>query len=162
LVTGNDGLWHERRLGGGGEIEMNAAAHESDADRRRHRRDLLASERNAEALYARLAEADSGERREIFEELAGIEHRHAARWEAKLRDAGVEVPPPERPSLRTRLLSAAARRLSTQTVLPMIERAERADAGVYDRARRAGYGRGRAPARPHPGQAARGRQARSA
>ncbi|WP_127358327.1 ferritin family protein [Actinacidiphila soli] len=114
-------------------VEMNAAAHESEADRRRHRRDLLASERNAEALYARLAEADSGERREIFEELAGIEHRHAAHWEAKLR-SGAEVPPPRRPSLRTILLSAAARRLSTQTVLPMIERAERADAGVYDRA----------------------------
>jgi VIT1/CCC1 family predicted Fe2+/Mn2+ transporter len=108
-------------------------AGESDSDRRRHWRDLLASERDAEALYSRLAEADSGERRKIFEELAAIEHRHAAHWETKLRDAGVEVPPPGRPSLRTRLLSAVARRLSTQTVLPMIERAERSDAGVYDR-----------------------------
>ncbi|MDX6311738.1 MAG: vacuolar iron transporter family protein [Streptomyces sp.] len=112
---------------------MTKAAHESDADRRRHWRDLLASERDAEALYTRLAEADSGERRKIFEELASIEHKHAAHWEAKLRDAGAEIPPPGRPSLRTRLLSAAARRLSTQTILPMIERTERADAGVYDR-----------------------------
>jgi len=106
---------------------------ESDADPRRHWRDLLASERDAETLYSRLAEAESGERRKIFEELASIEHKHAAHWEAKLRDAGAEVPPPGRPSLRTRLLSTAARRLSTQTVLPMIERAERSDAGVYDR-----------------------------
>ena len=108
-------------------------AAESDTDRRRHWRDLLASERDAEALYSRLAEADSGERRQIFEELASIEHRHAAHWEGKLRDAGAEVPPPGRVSLRTRLLGAVAQRLSTQTVLPMIERAERSDAGVYDR-----------------------------
>ncbi|MFB7667654.1 hypothetical protein ACFC1R_27635 [Kitasatospora sp. NPDC056138] len=40
---------------------------ESDADRLRHRRDLLASERDAEALYSRLAEAESGERRKIFD-----------------------------------------------------------------------------------------------
>ena len=106
---------------------------ESAAERIRHWRDLLASERDAEALYSRLAEAESGERRKIFEELAEVEHKHAAHWAAKLRDAGAEVPQPGLPSLRTRLLGAAARRLSTQTVLPMIERAERADAGVYDR-----------------------------
>ena len=136
---------------------------DSEADRVRHWRELLASERDAETLYSRLAETESGERRKIFEELAGIEHKHAAHWEAKLRAAEAEVPPPGRPSLRTRLLSTAARRLSTQTILPMIERAERSDAGVYDRPRRgAGHGRGRARPRPHAGQAHRGRQARSA
>lgn len=95
-------------------------------------RDLLASERDAAALYARLAEAETGERRKILEELADVERRHAAHWERKLTDAGATVPPPGRPSLRTRMLAAAARRLSAQAVLPMIERAERADAGVYD------------------------------
>lgn len=104
----------------------------SDADKVRHWRELLASERDAEALYSRLAEAETGERRAIFEELAGIEHKHAAHWAAKLEEAGADVPPPGRPSLRTRVLSASARRLSTQAILPMIERAERADAGVYD------------------------------
>jgi VIT1/CCC1 family predicted Fe2+/Mn2+ transporter len=95
-------------------------------------RELLASERDAEAMYAGLAASEQGERRAIFEELASIEHRHAAHWESKLRAAGEPVPSPGRPSLRTRLIGLAARRLSTQAVLPMIERAERADAGVYD------------------------------
>ncbi|HVT68633.1 MAG TPA: VIT1/CCC1 transporter family protein [Trebonia sp.] len=95
-------------------------------------RELLESERDAAALYARLAEAETGERQEIFRELAATELRHAAHWTAKLRSAGAEVPPAGKPSLRTRLLGAAAGRLSVQTVLPLIERAEHADAGMYD------------------------------
>src|SRR5215813_8413544 len=95
-------------------------------------RELLASERDAAALYSRLAEAETGERQQIFRELATIELGHAAHWESRLRSAGAEVPAAGRPSLRTRLLGAAAGRLSVQTVLPLIERAERADAGVYD------------------------------
>jgi vacuolar iron transporter family protein len=95
-------------------------------------RDLLASERDAASLYSRLAEAETGERQQIFRDLASIELRHAAHWESKLRSAGAEVPAPGRPSLRTRLLGAAGARLSVQAVLPMIERAERADAGTYD------------------------------
>jgi VIT1/CCC1 family predicted Fe2+/Mn2+ transporter len=95
-------------------------------------RDLLASEREAAALYSRLAEAETGERQEIFRELAETELRHAAHWASKLRSAGAAVPARGKPSLRTRLLGAAASRLSVRTVLPLIERAERADAGVYD------------------------------
>lgn len=95
-------------------------------------RELLASERDAAALYARLAEAETGERQEIFQELAETERRHAEHWSAKLRAAGAEVPAPGKPSVRTRLLGAAADRLSVRTVLPLIERAERADAGMYD------------------------------
>lgn len=93
---------------------------------------LLASERDAAVLYSQLGEAETGERKEIFRELADMERKHAAHWEAKLREAGAEVPPPGRPSLRTRLLGSAARQMSTRTVLPLIERAERADASVYD------------------------------
>ena len=95
-------------------------------------RELLASERDAAALYSRLAEAETGERQEIFRELATIERGHAAHWESQLREAGAEVPAPGRPGMRTRLLGAAADRLSVGTVLPLIERAERADAGLYD------------------------------
>jgi vacuolar iron transporter family protein len=95
-------------------------------------RELLASERDAAALYSRLAEGETGERQQIFRDLAGIELGHAAHWESKLRSAGAEVPAPGRPSLRTRLLGAVAGRLSTQAVLPLIEQAERADAGMYD------------------------------
>jgi VIT1/CCC1 family predicted Fe2+/Mn2+ transporter len=95
-------------------------------------RDLLSSERDAAALYARLAAAETGERRKIFEELAAIERRHAGHWESKLHAAGATVPAQRRPSLRTRLIGLAARRLSTAAVLPLIERSERADAGMYD------------------------------
>ncbi|HYZ37222.1 MAG TPA: VIT1/CCC1 transporter family protein [Pseudonocardiaceae bacterium] len=95
-------------------------------------RGLLSSERDAAALYARLAAAETGERRKIFEELAAIERRHAGHWESKLRAAGATVPAQRRPSLRTRLIGLAARRLSTAAVLPLIERSERADAGMYD------------------------------
>ena len=103
-----------------------------DTESARRWRALLASERDAAVLYSRLAEAESGERQQIFRELADIERKHAAHWEGKLRAAGVAVPPPGKPSLRTRLLGIAARQLSTGTVLPLIERAERADASVYD------------------------------
>ena len=95
-------------------------------------RDMLASERDAAALYSRLADAETGERQEIFRELASIELKHAAHWEAKLREAGADVPAAGGPSLRTRLIGTAARRLSVETVLPMIERAEKTDAGTYD------------------------------
>ena len=54
-------------------------------------RDLLDSERDAAALYARLAQAETGERRSIFEELAAIERRHAGHWEGKLRGAGARI-----------------------------------------------------------------------
>jgi vacuolar iron transporter family protein len=95
-------------------------------------RELLASERDAAALYSRLAEAETGERQQVFRDLAAIERKHAGHWESKLRAAGAEVPAAGGPSLRTRLLGAAAGRLSVQAVLPLIERAERADAGMYD------------------------------
>jgi vacuolar iron transporter family protein len=95
-------------------------------------RDMLAGERDAAALYSRLADAQTGERQEIFRELASIELKHAAHWEDKLRAAGADVPAAGGPSLRTRLIGTAARRLSVEAVLPMIERAEKADAGTYD------------------------------
>lgn len=95
-------------------------------------RALLHDERDAAELYSRLAQAETGERRQIFEELASIERRHATHWADKLRAAGVDVAPPGRPSMRTRLIGAAARRLSTSAVLPLVERGERADAGRYE------------------------------
>jgi len=105
---------------------------DEDADRVKRWRDLLASERDAAKLYGRIAETETGERRAIFEELAAVERRHAGHWEDKIRSAGEAVPPPGAPSVRTRLLASAAARLSPKTVLPLIERSERADASVYD------------------------------
>jgi vacuolar iron transporter family protein len=103
-----------------------------DPGRVKRWRELLASERDAAVMYSRLAEAETGERRHILEELAEVETRHASHWAGKLTEAGEKVPPPGRPSLKTRMISVAARRISTQAVLPMIERAERSGAGVYD------------------------------
>lgn len=104
----------------------------ADRARAKRWRELLDSERDAAALYSGLAEAETDERRDIFEELAAIERRHAAHWEDTLRAAGLDVPPPGRRSLRTRLVGLAARRFSTAAVLPLIERTERSDAGMYD------------------------------
>jgi vacuolar iron transporter family protein len=96
-------------------------------------RELLASERDAAALYSRLADAEQADdRAQVFRELSEIEQRHAAHWESRLRSAGAEVPAPGRPTLRTRLLGAAAGAVSVRAVLPLIERSERADAGMYD------------------------------
>jgi len=113
---------------------MTRPADGAPVDRGRIRRwqQLLASERDAAILYSRLADAETGERREILQELAGVERKHAAHWESKLTQAGAPIPRAGGPSLRTRLISVAARRLSAEAVLPMIERAERADAGIYD------------------------------
>lgn len=95
-------------------------------------KDLLASEREAAQLYERLAAGESGERADILRELAEVERRHAAHWESRLREAGQKVPEPTGPGLRTRTMGLAAQRLSLDAVLPLIERAERGDAGIYD------------------------------
>src|SRR6185437_7133194 len=87
-------------------------------------RELLASERDAAALYDRLAAAETGERRSILEELAAVERKHAAHWEEKLRAAGATVPDRSPVSLRTRVLGVVARRFSASAVLPIVERAE--------------------------------------
>lgn len=95
-------------------------------------RDLLQSERDAAALYDRIAATEKGERATILRELAEVERRHARHWEERLREAGLDVPVPGGPGLRTRLLGATARYGSSKAVLRMVERAERSDAGVYD------------------------------
>jgi VIT1/CCC1 family predicted Fe2+/Mn2+ transporter len=93
---------------------------------------MLTAERNSAALYRGMAAGTSGERREVFGQLAAIEDRHAAHWAAKLVALGEQVPEPGRPDLRTRLLCWVARRFSADAVLPLVERAEHADAGRYD------------------------------
>jgi VIT1/CCC1 family predicted Fe2+/Mn2+ transporter len=113
---------------------MTADAPDTRRDRRAvgRFRDLLRSERQSAALYRGLAAGADGERREIFMELAAAEERHAAHWAAKLTELGETVPESGRLSARTRLLSWLARRFSADTVLPLVERAEHSDAGLYD------------------------------
>jgi VIT1/CCC1 family predicted Fe2+/Mn2+ transporter len=95
-------------------------------------RAVLDAERQSAALYRGLAAGTSGERKQVFLELAAVEERHAAHWGEKLTALGEPVPEPGRPGLRTRLLSWLARRFSAEAVLPFVERAEHADAGLYD------------------------------
>jgi VIT1/CCC1 family predicted Fe2+/Mn2+ transporter len=115
---------------------MSADAHNIQSRRERQAvarfRDLLQAERQSAALYRGLAAGATGERRQIFLELAAAEERHAAHWAAKLTALGERIPESDRPMLRTRLLSWLARRFSVDTVLPFVERAERSDAGLYD------------------------------
>ncbi|WP_248961118.1 VIT1/CCC1 transporter family protein [Sphaerisporangium perillae] len=120
---------------------MSAETHDTDiqhhtppADRRAAARfrDALDSERQSAALYRGLAAGATGERQQVFLQLAAIEERHAAHWADKLTGLGEPVPEPGRSGLRTRLLSWLARRYSVDAVLPIVERAEHADAGLYD------------------------------
>jgi VIT1/CCC1 family predicted Fe2+/Mn2+ transporter len=94
-------------------------------------RSALESERRSAQLYRALADGAEGERREILLELSRIEQRHAAHWERKLSELGAEVPGGSRSGLRVRTLSWLARRFSVDLVLPLVERAERADSGLY-------------------------------
>ena len=55
-------------------------------------RGLLASERYSADLYSGLADAATGERREVLTELAAVERKHAAHWAAKLIELGEPMP----------------------------------------------------------------------
>jgi hypothetical protein len=94
-------------------------------------RSPLASERRSADLYSRLADAATGERREVLGELAAVECKHAAHWAAKLNELGEPVPPAEPAGLRPSALSWLARRFSIDAMLPYLKRAEHADAGLY-------------------------------
>jgi rubrerythrin len=48
-------------------------------------RGLSASERYSADLYSGLADAATGERREVLTELAAVERRHAAHWATRHR-----------------------------------------------------------------------------
>lgn len=90
------------------------------------RDELVAAER-----YRRLAEVDrDAERASVLRELAATEERHAAHWEARLREAGHE-PAPGRFPLRDALLVRVAERFGVDRVLPAIIRAEAADRDRY-------------------------------
>ena len=97
-------------------------------------RSYLKAERESAELYRQLADASTGDRRAALIELAGMEERHAEHWASRLAELGESVPAADaqRVRLRIRMLSFVARRLSLRAVLPLLERAERADAGMYD------------------------------
>jgi VIT1/CCC1 family predicted Fe2+/Mn2+ transporter len=100
------------------------------ADIERYRANLH-DEENGAALYRALAQAEpDAQRRELFEELAAAEEKHAQIWRDKLAAAGVGVAPWQ-PDLRTRVLGALARRFGPAFVLPTVAAAEYADRNKY-------------------------------
>jgi VIT1/CCC1 family predicted Fe2+/Mn2+ transporter len=92
---------------------------------------MRADELDAAALYRALADASKGRRQDVLSRLAQAEDRHARHWERLLREAGITEFPPGKRTLRTRVLSALARRFGAEAVLPMVLRLEAADAAKY-------------------------------
>ncbi len=90
--------------------------------------DNLDDEIDGIAIYQMLAAAEKDpERRAIFEELIVVEERHADVWRNKLREAGV-APVEHGPSIKVRLIGAAARTFGVRAVLPIVRSME---AGAY-------------------------------
>jgi VIT1/CCC1 family predicted Fe2+/Mn2+ transporter len=102
----------------------------TDADRFAR---YLADERAAARMYRALAEMTQGTRRDALLELASIEDRHAAHWQALLEERGVPLPP-ESPDLdaEQQAMLARAHQLGLDAVLPELEQGERDAQGVYD------------------------------
>jgi VIT1/CCC1 family predicted Fe2+/Mn2+ transporter len=91
----------------------------------------LVDELNGAALYNALAAAEpDANRRDIFLQLAEAEARHARFWRDKLTAAGA-TDVPFSPTLRTRIISALARRFGPRFVLPTVAAAEFNDRGKY-------------------------------
>jgi vacuolar iron transporter family protein len=82
---------------------------------------MLADEREEATVYRELAGRSRGEERQILLGLADAESRHAAYWERLL---GEDVGPPQRGSLRMRLLAFLARRFGWLFVLVLMQHAE--------------------------------------
>ncbi len=93
--------------------------------------EMREDELDSAALYRALADTTQGRRRDVLNRLADAEERHARHWERLLREAGVTDFPPEKRTVRTRLLTALARRFGADAVLPMVLRLEAADAAKY-------------------------------
>ncbi len=95
--------------------------------------DYLADERRAARLYRALAGLTRGDRADALRELAAIEEKHAAHWEALLMQAGVPVPDvDDTPDPDSASILARARALSLDAVLPELEAGERAAQDMYD------------------------------
>jgi vacuolar iron transporter family protein len=91
----------------------------------------LAAERNAIALYESLSKAEpTPSIAEVYRRLADTERKHAAIWENKLREAGVEIPVPS-VDWRSRALGWLARRFSPALVLPTIAAIEQGAGSEY-------------------------------
>jgi vacuolar iron transporter family protein len=94
-------------------------------------REMWVDELGGAALYRALAEHADEHRRPIFLSLAEAEERHAAHWAERMRQGGVTDLKPPRLPFRIRVLRRLAGLLGTEAVLPIVLRAEAADADKY-------------------------------
>ncbi|HLO35806.1 MAG TPA: VIT1/CCC1 transporter family protein [Candidatus Deferrimicrobium sp.] len=93
----------------------------------------LRLERDAILLYDALGEIEKDpQRAAAFHRIAGNERRHAEVWAAKLREAGVEVPPaPTRPRLRVAVIVRLARVFGTRAVSDLVTALEGDEEEIY-------------------------------
>lgn len=95
--------------------------------------DNLKLERDAIVLYDALASIEhDGHRAHAFRTIAGNERRHADIWATKLREQGVEVPPPSGPRIRIRVIVALARVFGTRAVSDLVQALEGDEEDLYD------------------------------
>lgn len=95
-------------------------------------RDNLQDEIDGAALYRALADLEpQANLATVYRRLADTEERHAAFWEAKLRDLGAAAPP-RRPSARARVLRWLGRRLGPGFLLSLLADQEDAGKTMYD------------------------------
>ncbi|HEX6310239.1 MAG TPA: VIT1/CCC1 transporter family protein [Acidimicrobiia bacterium] len=95
-------------------------------------REMWADELAGAALYRGLAEhAGDESKARIYRALAEAEERHAAHWATQLRHAGITDLRTPRLPFRVRALRRLAGWLGTDAVLPIVLRAEAADADKY-------------------------------
>ncbi|MEO8228925.1 MAG: VIT1/CCC1 transporter family protein [Chloroflexota bacterium] len=94
--------------------------------------DNLRLERDAMVLYDALASIEKEPRRATaFRTIAGNERRHAEIWAGKLRELGVDVPPPAGPRLRVRTIILLARLLGTRAVSDLVQALEGDEEDIY-------------------------------
>lgn len=83
-------------------------------------------------LYHALADSEKQQKlSELFRRLAASEEKHAAAWEKRLKDAGVQFST-RKPSGRARILGFLAKRFGPQFVLATITGNEQADSRAYE------------------------------
>lgn len=93
----------------------------------------LKLERDAIVLYDALATIEREPRRAAaFRTIAGNERRHADIWAGKLRDEGVDVPPPAGPRLRVRFIIFLARLFGTRAVSDLVQALEGDEESIYE------------------------------
>jgi VIT1/CCC1 family predicted Fe2+/Mn2+ transporter len=92
----------------------------------------LKLERDAIVLYDRLSEIEQDRRRaSAFRMIARNERRHAEIWATRLREQGVDVPPPSPPRLRIRAILLLARLFGTRSVSELVRALEGDEEATY-------------------------------